>query len=110
MQSGGVDELKCADIDIDANVGTREPDQLALDRRRGAQVKFAAYGNGRGAVGVRDHGGGGSAIDGPRPYACANLDAEFLWRLVASLAVVVRARAALVHGVIDLVALAERLG
>ena len=42
MQSGGVDELKCAEIEIDANVGSREPDQLALDRRRDAQVKFAA--------------------------------------------------------------------
>ena len=65
MQSGGVDELNCADIEIDANVGSREPDQLALDRRRGAQVQFAAEDNGRGAVGVRDHGGGGLAIDGP---------------------------------------------
>jgi hypothetical protein len=65
MQSGGVDERNCADIEIDANVGSREPDQLALDRRRGAQVKFAAEGNGRGAFGAGDHGGGGLAIDGP---------------------------------------------
>jgi hypothetical protein len=42
MQSGGVDELKCADIEIDANVSIRERDQLTLDRGRDEQVKFAA--------------------------------------------------------------------
>jgi hypothetical protein len=87
MQSGGVDELKCADIEIDASVCIRERDQLALDRRRDEQVKFAAQGKGRDAVGVGDNGGGGSATPRPPTLRGRQPRCRVLWLPAAPLAV-----------------------